>query len=192
MLFYGAFKDFKIGITKEEKEEGVFLPKQIHSNLVVYVDSHDKKVEADGIITNKTGFKIGIKTADCVPILLKSRNYVGAIHAGWRGLYNGILKEAFSLFDSFLEKPYFAFIGPSAKECCYEVGQEFQNYFKSLKTINDKLFFDTQKEAISQLKSLNPSIELLIYDTCTICNKEIPSYRRDKTKERIVVFIEKV
>ena len=189
MLFYGVFKDFKIGITKEEKD--VFLPKQIHSNIVVYVDSYDKKIEADGVITDKTGFKIGIKTADCVPILLKSKNYVGAIHAGWRGLYNGILKEAFSLFESFSEKPHFAFIGPSAKECCYEVGPEFQNYFKSLKTVNGKLFFDTQKEAISQLKSLNSSIELLVYDTCTICNKEIPSYRRDKTKERIVVFIEK-
>ncbi len=190
MLFYGEFEDFKIGISKHL--EDVFLPKQIHSNIVVYVDKKDTQIEADGVITDKAGFKIGIKTADCVPILLKSRNFVGAVHAGWRGLYNGILEKAFLLFDSFSEKPHFAFIGPSAKECCYEVGHEFQDYFKSLKTIGGKLFFDTQKEAISQLKSLNPSIELLVYETCSICNKNIPSYRRDKTKERIITFIEKV
>ncbi|MGC8677617.1 MAG: polyphenol oxidase family protein [Hydrogenobaculum sp.] len=189
MLFYGEFEDFKIGITKDS--QGIFLPKQIHSNFVVYINDYAENIEADGVITDRSAFKIGIKTADCVPVILKSKNFVGAIHAGWRGLYNGILKEAFSLFESFSEKPYFAFIGPSAKACCYEVGHEFQNYFKSLKVVDNKLFFDTQKEAISQLKALNKDIRLLVYDTCTICNKEIPSYRRDKTKERMVVFVEK-
>jgi hypothetical protein len=190
MLFYGEFENFKIGITKNPQE--VFLPKQIHSNVVVYIKGFTENVEADGVITDKINFKIGIKTADCVPIILKSKNFVGAIHAGWRGLYNGILKNAFLLFESFSEKPYFAFIGPSAKECCYEVGPEFKDYFKSLKVVDNKLFFDTQKEAINQLKALNKDIKLLVYETCSICNKEIPSYRRDKTKERMVVFVEKV
>lgn len=189
-MFLGVFEDFKIGITKDP--QGIFLPKQIHSNLVVYINDDAQNVEADGIITDKINFQIGIKTADCVPIILKSKNFVGAIHAGWRGLYNGILKNAFLLFESFSEKPYFAFVGPSAKECCYEVGFEFQDYFKSLKTVNNKLFFDTQKEAVYQLKSLNPSIELLVYETCSICNNKIPSYRRDKTKERMIVFIQKL
>ena len=99
MLFYGEFEDFKIGITKNPQE--VFLPKQIHSNVVVYIKGFTENVEADGVITDKINFKIGIKTADCAPIILKSKNFVGAIHAGWRGLYNGILKKLFYCLKAF-------------------------------------------------------------------------------------------
>ncbi len=189
MLFYAGFSDFKVEITKEDID--ILTPIQTHSNNVVFIKDVKKDIQADGIITDKIGLKIGIKTADCVPVLLKSKSFVGAVHAGWRGLYGGILKNAFLLFESFGELPYFGFVGPCAKDCCYEVGFEFKDYFKSLKTKDSRLFFDTQKEAIYQIKSLNPGIELLIYDTCSICNKNIPSYRRDKTKERMITFIER-
>lgn len=188
MFFYKEFKDFKLGITKENID--IITPIQTHSNNVIILDKTNS-LEADGIITDKKYLKIGIKTADCVPILIKSKNYIGAIHAGWRGLYNGIIKNAFNMLKEINEIVDFAFIGPSAKDCCYEVGKEFESYFKNIKVRDSKLFFDTQKEAINQLKTLNPNISLLIYDTCSICNKEIPSFRRNKTKERIITFIEK-
>ncbi len=187
MEFSASFEDVNIGITKNY--EDIHTINQIHSNKVVFLGESN---EGDAIITDKSNVKIGIKTADCVPILVKSKNYVGAIHAGWRGLYQGIIKNVFELLRSLNETIEFAFIGPSAKDCCYEVGLEFNSYFKSLKTKDNKLFFDTQKEAMSQLKYLNPNISLFVYETCSICNKDIPSFRRDKTKERIISYIQKI
>ena len=58
--------------------------------------------------------------------------------------------EALSKFeplDSFL-----AFVGPSAKACCYEVGEDFKNYFSCLHFKNKSFYMDTQEEAIWGLK----------------------------------------
>jgi len=72
---------------------------------------------------------IGIQVADCVPILLfdAERNVVGAVHAGWRGTAEGILKNTIAaMTDRFCSSPsgLRVAIGPSIKKCCYCVGHE--------------------------------------------------------------------
>ena len=76
--------------------KNIFLLHQIHSNKFVYIDEKNKFIlrpKADAVITNLKNTPIGVLTADCVPILIcdRRKNFVAAIHAGWRGAYNDII-----------------------------------------------------------------------------------------------------
>lgn len=110
--------------------------KQIHSDRVIEVSgrSGDRIAEADAMITGEKGRKIGIRTADCVPILIadKRTHSVAAIHAGWRGTAGNIsgaaVRELIARFGVRAED-LAAAIGPSIGACCYEVGEEVANQF---------------------------------------------------------------
>ena len=96
-------------------EQVISLP-QIHSNMIYkvgeencgegYFKTEDIR-EGDGYITGKKGVVLGIKTADCVPILFEAEKdgkivAVGAVHAGWRGTVAKIApKCARSLCDEY-------------------------------------------------------------------------------------------
>ena len=58
-----------------------------------------KKIKADAIITNQKKLPIGILTADCVPILLhdSKKNFIAAVHAGWKGAFKGIINKVINI-----------------------------------------------------------------------------------------------
>ena len=73
---------------------------QIHSNKVLKINNvPKKKLTGDAMITNKQNIAISILTADCAPILIieKKQKFVGAIHAGWKGAFKGIVKKTIQL-----------------------------------------------------------------------------------------------
>jgi YfiH family protein len=89
----------------------------------------DREQEGDALITDKAGLSIGVRTADCVPLLMLDGNKraIAAVHAGWRGTAAEIAKRAVEQFASaFGSAPadLFAAVGPCIRECCYEVGEE--------------------------------------------------------------------
>lgn len=173
-----------------EEDKDVFTLKQVHSSKVFLVDDFIKGLEGDALITQRKGLKIGIRTADCVPIALLGKKTVAVVHAGWRGLKDGIVENTIKLLKTLepLEN-FLAFVGPSAKACCYEVGEEFKEYFISLHFKNGKHYMDTQVESLIRLK--NSGIEsVFLYNVCTICHHSLPSHRRNKTTERILTFAE--
>ena len=93
-------KNLKIALNKISKDaKDIFLLHQIHSNKLIYLNKNfkmkKKRVKADAIITNQEKLPIGVLTADCVPILIydNKSKIVGAIHAGWKGAYKGIIKK---------------------------------------------------------------------------------------------------
>lgn len=111
---------------------------QIHSGVVVSVEKEtDLKTlpQGDALITNVPGLIIGVKTADCLPILVYERKVraVAAIHAGWRGLAANIvqhaLEEMIRRFGCRIEFMEFAF-GPCISEANYEVGEELIATFR--------------------------------------------------------------
>ena len=74
----------------------LFTVKQVHEADIYVATSGiaaDEPV-ADAIITQQKGLALGIRTADCVPILLSSGNgdMVAAVHAGWPSTYAGIIQ----------------------------------------------------------------------------------------------------
>ncbi len=180
----------RIVLKPYEEDKDVLTLKQVHSSKVFLLEDLVESLEGDGIITQKKGLKIGVKTADCVPVAFLGKETVAVIHAGWRGIKEGIVEKTLQMLSS-LEglEDFFAFVGPSAKACCYEVGEEFREHFVSLHLRNQKTYMDTQGEVILRLKKYGIK-RLFQYGVCTVCHHSLPSYRRDKTQKRMLTFAE--
>lgn len=154
--------------------------KQVHGTAIAPLK--ELPTEADGIVVYWDDFNLplAIKTADCLPVIIEGEKGVVALHAGWRGLAQGILKQ-----ECIQEiTPQRAFIGPSIHHCCFEVSEDFtQNFPDSpfFQRQKGRLTFDLQQEARSQLQSLFPDLQIEISPICTSCNQDFHSYRRDKT-----------
>jgi YfiH family protein len=114
--------------------------RQIHSNLVLLASAADasrkRPREADGLMTDEPGLLLGVRTADCIPILVadRKRRAVAAFHAGWRGTVQRIVESGIGrmrlLFGSRPED-LVAAIGPGIGPCCYAVGEEVLSSFES-------------------------------------------------------------
>lgn len=170
---------------------------QKHTNKVVMVDQawedavkHDaQNLQADGLITLKKGILLGVLTADCLPLLLASRDgsVIAAIHAGWRGALDGVVENALkALLKLAPPEDYVAAIGPCLQQHNFEVGPEFvsafhQRYMSSrgffLRREN-KTYFNLEGFVRFQLQSAKISnIKLLHLDTYSDPERFF-SYRR--------------
>jgi YfiH family protein len=86
--------------------------------------------EEDGQATALRGHPALVFVADCLPVLLAADGAVAAIHAGWRGIAAGVLDEGVAaLREVGGSGPVTALIGPGARGCCYEVGEEVHAVF---------------------------------------------------------------
>jgi len=79
---------------------------------------------ADGSWTQNTGVVCAVLTADCMPVLMSSKegDRVAAVHAGWRGLADGILERAVKQFSQASDVR--VWIGPCIGPQAFEVGME--------------------------------------------------------------------
>ena len=88
------------------------------------------RAEEDGQATALRGHPALVFVADCAPVLLAARGAVAALHCGWRPVAAGILAEGVAaLRECGGEGPITALIGPGARGCCYEVGEEVHAAF---------------------------------------------------------------
>lgn len=142
--------------------------------------------ETDALITALRHAPLAVLTADCLPVFLLdiSRRAIGLAHAGWRGVWQGILTNTLrSMKRNFKTRPcdVVAVLGPSIQACCYEVGREFLRYFpRSVQKRGKRIFFDIKQESRQQLEAAGVNSGR-IYDSrlCTCCLKdEFFSYRR--------------
>lgn len=85
----------------------LFEVSQVHGRAVARVAASSeveamRRVEADALVTSVPGAAIGVRTADCVPILIGDRESgaVAAVHAGWRGVVAGVLDAALDALAS--------------------------------------------------------------------------------------------
>ncbi|HEX4232072.1 MAG TPA: peptidoglycan editing factor PgeF [Bryobacteraceae bacterium] len=112
--------------------------RQVHSNRVLDAAGLTGRCcEGDGLIGDMAGKSVGVRTADCVPILLLDTGHrgVAAVHAGWRGTADGILLRALDTmrmhWGTQVDSVHAA-IGPAIQACCYEVGPEVAARFVPL------------------------------------------------------------
>lgn len=108
---------------------------QVHGTTILdeaSVDRSAPRPEADALVCTRPGIAIGVRTADCVPVLAIATATNGrplaiaAIHAGWRGATAGILGAAIAKLESLGAKRRrmtFAF-GPAIARDAFEVGPE--------------------------------------------------------------------
>jgi YfiH family protein len=109
--------------------------RQVHGDRVVRAEA-GPLAEADGLWTDDSaGSWVGVKSADCVPILLSTADgrCVAAVHSGWRGT---VLRVAARGVDALVRTgasatSLRAAIGPCIQACCYEVGPELAERFQT-------------------------------------------------------------
>jgi purine-nucleoside/S-methyl-5'-thioadenosine phosphorylase / adenosine deaminase len=102
--------------------------RQVHGTSVVVADP-DCVVDADGQVTAERGIAPMALTADCLPIAIVAPEGVGMLHAGWRGLANGVIAAGVGALRALGARSVAAAIGPGAGPCCYEVGEEVHAAF---------------------------------------------------------------
>ncbi|MCL1926128.1 MAG: peptidoglycan editing factor PgeF [Syntrophorhabdaceae bacterium] len=175
--------------------------KQIHSVIVRQFEPDDTGApgagsrEGDALWTETPGTGVGVRTADCVPILIAHRRIplAAAVHAGWRGLASGIVRETIRALDKRIGKEavcdLVVAVGPCARACCYEVGEETADALASVSAAAlrkgekpGKWFADLQAAALSALAATGiPAARLEGIGPCTICSPFFYSFRREKT-----------
>jgi YfiH family protein len=170
------------------------LANQIHSSNVKIVSTFDQNTvvdNCDSLITADKDTILGIFTADCVPLLIFSEDskVKAAIHAGWKGIYSGIIENTFDILTKdFSIKPnqIKVYIGPHIRSCCYEVSYEMEQSF-NIKLINNKL--NLSEIVCNKLKKLEIN-NIFDINRCTFHEENtFFSYRRDKSAERILSII---
>lgn len=102
---------------------------QTHTNLCVVVENETLRT-ADATITRSPTHALAVMTADCLPILLCNRagTEIAAIHAGWRGLLNGIVENTLHKMHAAPET-LLAWIGPAICQHCYETGNDVRKAY---------------------------------------------------------------
>ncbi len=173
--------------------DGVALVRQIHSDIVVDAGAEDADpevirknepiCEGDALITDRPESLIGIKTADCVPILLAdpATGAVGAVHAGWRGtaqhIVAGTVREMSARWGVRPENLRAA-IGPAIGVCCYQVGVEVARRFGI--ECSGSVHLDLAKINHQQLVQMGVS-NVWVSGECTFCSPlRFYSFRRER------------
>lgn len=213
----GAFsqalpKNFKFSSLFSQNSLKWFFPKQVHGTEIVNLDTLAKfppsfSISADAVITSKTEVFIGVRTADCVPILIATKNnkYIGAVHAGWKGSLNKILEKTLkTLINLGISKEDLLIaIGPHIKACCYQIRNDvfevliknFTNYEEFIIKNKNSLHLDLERLNQFQILSLEiPQENVWIAKDCTFCRSDVYwSYRahREMRGEQIS-FIGKI
>jgi len=127
----GADKKKLSHLLSIEKRD-IFFPIQKHTSTVFVLGAEIEPAVADAVITKRRGILIGVQVADCVPILLHDRrkSAVGAVHAGWRGTAEQIIKKTIrTMIESFFSSPEDISIalGPSIRWNCYVVDKDVKD-----------------------------------------------------------------
>ncbi len=176
---------------------------QTHSTDIIEIKSvqFEQAPNADASFTQLTGLPCAVLTADCLPILLCDTNgtQVAAIHAGWRGLANGIIEKTVKAMRLNAHSELMAWMGPAISQPHFEVGTEVRDAFlkHNLQAAiafkpgasEGKWMGDLFSLARMRLKEVGLS-QIYGGDHCTYTDEtQFYSYRRDKQTGRMATLI---
>lgn len=169
----------------------IAFQKQIHSDIIKFVETPGTVGESDAMITKKMGIGLAISAADCTPIFIydKKNSIIAAVHSGWKGTQKQILKKVVgNLNYHFKSKPenLFVYIGPSISQLNYEVGADVAALFdqKYLLMKEKKIYLDVGRANYDILLNFGiPKENIEVSELCTFKETELfHSYRRDGIK----------
>ena len=137
-----------LGTVENGNSWPIVTVKQIHSAIIYHVtEPTPQMLKGDGLITDTPGILLGVKTADCLPVIIADpvHRAVGVFHAGWRGTVQRIVEKGVGEMQRrFGSNPaeLQAAIGPGIGVCCYEIGEEVEREFDSQFAYWKELFED--------------------------------------------------
>ena len=156
------------------------MNRQVHAAVVNRAQAGERGRDGDGLWTDEPGLPMLKVTADCLPVALARTNgrpALALLHAGRLGLLEGILDAGVATLGGKIA----AIIGPGIGPCCYEVGDEIADAYRSrfgaralrgrnldLWEVGERILHDAGVAAVERL------------DLCTACDPErFFSHRRD-------------
>ena len=103
---------------------------QVHGIKVIDAAQSTCLQNADASFTTKANVVCVTMTADCLPVLLcdQAGTVVAAVHAGWRGLCDGVIEAAVNKF-SVVPSEILAWLGPAIGPNAFEVGEDVRQQF---------------------------------------------------------------
>jgi len=173
--------------------------KQIHSAQILDACGRrgEQIGEGDAIVSAEPGVAIGIRTADCVPVLFADpeTRVVACAHAGWRGTAANIAAATVERMKALGAdaKNIVAAIGPSIGPCCYEVSPETAAHFDRWRTTTpgqEKPHLDLP--AINERQLMETGVHRIWKSgECTYCRADrYFSFRREKEQAgRMLSFV---
>jgi len=176
---------------------GLCTARQVHGADVLRVPPARPASEADALVTTVPGVAVGVRTADCVPILLAAgQRGVAAVHAGWRGSAARVVERAVrSLCDATGVAPaaLTAVIGPHIGPCCYEVDAPVREAFGDEKGFTPARagHWWLDLGGLNEVQLMRSGVRRVVrVGECTCCSPErYASYRRDGSGERMLHYI---
>ena len=160
--------------------ERLAMNRQVHAAAVNRAVAGERGREGDGLWSDEPGVPMLKLTADCLPVALARQNgspALALLHAGRLGLLDGILEAGVAALGP---KRLAAAVGPGIGPCCYEVGDDIRDAYRSrfgadalrgrnldLWTVAERVLRDAGVESVERV------------DVCTACNAEFFSHRRD-------------
>ena len=104
---------------------------QVHGVEIVCADDYIGGQDADGGFTETAGTVCAVLTADCLPLFLCSGNgsRVGLFHIGWRGMAQGLVRQAAALFAG--QERALAWLGPAIGPDAFEIGDDVKSALES-------------------------------------------------------------
>lgn len=164
----------------------VGLLRQVHGSKVWTAPwkGFPAPVEGDALLTTEAGLALAVLVADCTPVVMavEDGRAVAMVHAGWRGVRDGIVASAVETLCREAgcgPEVLKAALGPTIGLCCYEVGMEFGEYFHAslLHRQDDRLFLDLPGVVAVALEEagLEPASIDVGTAICTVCGRGAPA-----------------
>lgn len=202
----GAFQSLNLGRLTDDRPDAVVtnrrrlqervgrrlaMVRQVHGARVHLADEAWPDVtgeqltplrDGDGVVTTSGELAPMVLVADCLPVALAGAGAVAMVHAGWRGLAEGVLNEAVRIVHELTGSEVVqAAIGPGIGSCCYEVGAEVHREFARYGgPVHDGQNLNLRAIARFQLERARVDV-LHDVDLCTSCSPELFfSHRRDR------------
>ncbi len=187
----------------------VIRPIQVHGTRILRVMQSDRPLplreEADGLATGRRGTVLAVASADCVPLILfdPALRAGAVLHAGWRGTRSGIAREGVRILEAqwgCRPSGLRALVGPSIGPCCYRVGPDVIEAFRSARLASDGIVRRDGESAFVDLGAANrlqlegaglPPDQIVSGGWCTRCRADLfPSYRREGSRAgRLLAYL---
>ncbi len=175
------------------------MMEQVHKDKIRFVKDEDigRVVPGvDGLVTNQPKIMLGVKTADCLPILFydPETKVIGAVHAGWKRILAKIPQKTIDVMIKMGCSPLniIVGIGPHIGKCCYSINREraqkfmaeFGNLKGMLRRKKGEYYLDLMVPTKNQLiDSGVGEVNILSDSVCNSCHlDEFFSFRKDTAK----------
>ena len=166
----------------------VQLMQQSHSNNVSVVSKLGLvQADTDSLISSSKEFALAVRVADCMPLLLYSKNLVAAVHVGRKGLLNEVALKTIEKMKTLSSELITGVVGPHICGDCYEVDEQMATQIHQTHPAtggkkNHLNLFAGLKEQLVGITVENMSV-------CTMENQRYFSYRARKDDGRQVGVI---